>query len=78
MNSYRPAAFLEFMTKPLTVALEQTTVRADPSTHQMQLCPAGRKIAVSQGKSSHFFHQTSVLDGPKKWKKVRPEVVAPE
>ena len=74
MNSYRPAPSFELM----TITPERTTVRADLFTHQMQLCPAGRKTAVSQAKSSHFFHQTSVLDGPKKWKKVRPEVVAPE
>ena len=79
MNSCRLAPFLKFMTKPLTVALEQTTVRADLFTHQMQLCPAGRKNSSVPGEViAFFFHQTSVLNGPKKWKKVRPEVVAPE
>ena len=55
MNSCRPAPFLEFMTKPLTVALEQTTVRADLFTHQMQLCPAGRKNSSVPGEVIAFF-----------------------
>ena len=55
MNSCIPAPFFEFMTKPLTVALEQTTVRADLFTHQMQLCPAGRKNSSVPGEVIAFF-----------------------